>query len=69
MPIRLTPNIYYKTYTYFRNLFEKPSNLDSLVQLIVDPNINNVEETKKAQSRIDAYNSWILLNNFDSYIK
>jgi hypothetical protein len=69
VPIRLTPNIYYKIYTYFRNLFEKPSNLDSLVQLIVDPNINNVEETKKAQSRIDAYNSWILLNNFDSYIK
>lgn len=69
VPTRLTPNIYYKTYTYFRNLFEKPSNLESLIQLIVDPNINNVEDTKKAQTRIDAYNSWILLNNFDSYIK
>ena len=55
---------------YFGNLFEKPDNLDKLVSDIIDPNKEINSETKqKIQKKIDAYNSWVLLNNFDKFFK
>ena len=55
---------------YFGNLFEKPENLDKLVSDIIDPNKNITADNKqKVQSKVNAYNSWILLNNFDKFFK
>ena len=55
---------------YFGNLFEKPDNLDKLVSDIIDPSKEiNSEIKQKIQKKIDAYNSWILLNNFDRFFK
>lgn len=65
--IRLNPTSYYKVVKYFGQLFEKPSNLESLIQYTVDTNKNSADR-QKAQNRIKAYNAWVLLNNFDTFI-
>ena len=64
--IRLNPTSYYKVVKYFGQLFEKPSNLESLIQYTIDPNKNSTDR-QKAQERIKAYNAWVLLNNFDAF--
>nr|DAR76459.1 MAG TPA: hypothetical protein [Caudoviricetes sp.] len=44
--IRLNPTSYYKIVKYFGQLFEKPSNLESLIQYTVDPNKNSADRQK-----------------------
>lgn len=67
--VKLTPTNFNRVIKYFSNLFEQPVNLEGLVQTILDPKVGQADDKYKAQKRIDAYNSWVLLNNFDRVIK